>query len=268
MRVNAKDNNLLGKFELSSIPPAPRGVPQIEVTFEVDTNGIMKISAADKGTGKSESITITNEKGRLSKDDIDRMIREAEDFALRMMSRASALRRSMHSPRSSTVSRHRSVTKRASAVRSMTMTARNFSPSSRRPQSGPKRRAKTPLRRSLRRSSRRCKLWSTRSLANFMRAEADSLAQMDMDLARMMSSSRSIATMSSQATTLTVALSSAPSQSDAGSSASGASSLCSRCLWSISLVTNLEHLAANLGSMWRSRRQTRPQELHQSIGQS
>jgi heat shock protein 5 len=63
MRVNAKDNNLLGKFELSSIPPAPRGVPQIEVTFEVDTNGIMKISAADKGTGKSESITITNEKG-------------------------------------------------------------------------------------------------------------------------------------------------------------------------------------------------------------
>ncbi|KAI0282753.1 heat shock protein 70 [Russula aff. rugulosa BPL654] len=80
-RSLTKDNNLLGKFELSGIPPAPRGVPQIEVTFEVDTNGIMKISAADKGTGKSESITITNEKGRLSKDDIDRMIREAEDFA-------------------------------------------------------------------------------------------------------------------------------------------------------------------------------------------
>ncbi|KAN0120439.1 Heat shock protein 70 family [Russula decolorans] len=80
-RSLTKDNNLLGKFELSSIPPAPRGVPQIEVTFEVDTNGIMKISAADKGTGKSESITITNERGRLSKDDIDRMIREAEDFA-------------------------------------------------------------------------------------------------------------------------------------------------------------------------------------------
>jgi len=71
----------LGKFELSGIPPAPRGIPQIEVTFEVDTNGIMKISAADKGTGKSESITITNEKGRLSKDDIDRMILEAEEFA-------------------------------------------------------------------------------------------------------------------------------------------------------------------------------------------
>ncbi|KAI9451252.1 heat shock protein 70 [Lactarius psammicola] len=80
-RSLTKDNNLLGKFELSGIPPAPRGVPQIEVTFEVDTNGIMKISAADKGTGKSESITITNEKGRLSKEDIDRMIREAEDFA-------------------------------------------------------------------------------------------------------------------------------------------------------------------------------------------
>jgi len=80
-RSLTKDNNLLGKFELSSIPPAPRGVPQIEVTFEVDANGIMKISAADKGTGKSESITITNEKGRLSKDEIDRMIREAEEFA-------------------------------------------------------------------------------------------------------------------------------------------------------------------------------------------
>jgi len=80
-RSLTKDNNLLGKFELSSIPPAPRGVPQIEVTFEVDANGIMKISAADKATGKSESITITNEKGRLSKDEIDRMIREAEEFA-------------------------------------------------------------------------------------------------------------------------------------------------------------------------------------------
>ncbi|KAI9512142.1 heat shock protein 70 [Russula earlei] len=80
-RALTKDNNLLGKFELSGIPPAPRGVPQIEVTFEVDTNGIMKISAADKGTGKSESITITNEKGRLSKDEIDRMIQEAEEFA-------------------------------------------------------------------------------------------------------------------------------------------------------------------------------------------
>jgi heat shock protein 5 len=80
-RSLTKDNNLLGKFELSGIPPAPRGVPQIEVTFEIDANGIMKVGAADKGTGKSESITITNEKGRLSKEDIERMVREAEDFA-------------------------------------------------------------------------------------------------------------------------------------------------------------------------------------------
>ncbi|EIM84185.1 heat shock protein 70 [Stereum hirsutum FP-91666 SS1] len=80
-RSLTKDNNLLGKFELSGIPPAPRGVPQIEVTFEVNADGIMKVGAADKGTGKSESITITNEKGRLSKDEIERMIKEAEEFA-------------------------------------------------------------------------------------------------------------------------------------------------------------------------------------------
>jgi len=80
-RALTKDNNLLGKFELSGIPPAPRGVPQIEVTFEIDANGIMKVSAADKGTGKSESITITNEKGRLTQDEIDRMVTEAEKFA-------------------------------------------------------------------------------------------------------------------------------------------------------------------------------------------
>ncbi|KAF7320908.1 hypothetical protein HMN09_00177500 [Mycena chlorophos] len=80
-RPLTKDNNLLGKFELSGIPPAPRGVPQIEVTFEIDANGIMKVGAADKGTGKSESITITNEKGRLSQEEIDRMVAEAEQFA-------------------------------------------------------------------------------------------------------------------------------------------------------------------------------------------
>ncbi|KII84135.1 hypothetical protein PLICRDRAFT_46498 [Plicaturopsis crispa FD-325 SS-3] len=80
-RTLTKDNNLLGKFELSGIPPAPRGVPQIEVTFEIDANGIMKVGAADKGTGKSESITITNEKGRLSQEDIEKMVREAEQFA-------------------------------------------------------------------------------------------------------------------------------------------------------------------------------------------
>lgn len=80
-RAMTKDNNHLGKFELNGIPPAPRGVPQIEVTFEVDANGIMKVSASDRGTGKSESITITNEKGRLSQEDIDRMIKEAEMYA-------------------------------------------------------------------------------------------------------------------------------------------------------------------------------------------
>lgn len=76
-----KDNNLLGKFDLTGIPPAPRGVPQIEVSFELDANGILKVSAGDKGTGKSESITITNDKGRLSQEEIDRMIAEAQEFA-------------------------------------------------------------------------------------------------------------------------------------------------------------------------------------------
>jgi len=76
-----KDNHLLGKFELSGIPPAPRGVPQIEVTFEIDVNGILNVAAEDKGTKKKEQITITNDKGRLSEDDIKRMVQEAEDAA-------------------------------------------------------------------------------------------------------------------------------------------------------------------------------------------
>ena len=80
-RSMTKDNNLLGKFELNNIPPAPRGTPQIEVTFEVDANGIMKVSAADKGTGRTESITITNDKGRLTPEEIERMVAEAEEFA-------------------------------------------------------------------------------------------------------------------------------------------------------------------------------------------
>jgi len=80
-RAMTKDNHILGKFELSGIPPAPRGVPQIEVTFEVDANGILQVSALDKGTGKSEKITITAEKGRLSQDEIERMVKEAEEFA-------------------------------------------------------------------------------------------------------------------------------------------------------------------------------------------
>merc|ERR1719174_1814794 len=79
-RAMTKDNNLLGKFELSGIPPAPRGVPQIEVTFDIDANGILNVSAADKSTGKSNKITITNDKGRLSKEDIERMVNEADAF--------------------------------------------------------------------------------------------------------------------------------------------------------------------------------------------
>jgi len=80
-RSMTKDNHMLGKFELTGIPPAPRGVPQIEVTFEVDANGILQVSAEDKGTGKAEKITITAEKGRLSEDEIERMVQEAEQYA-------------------------------------------------------------------------------------------------------------------------------------------------------------------------------------------
>jgi len=79
-RQRTKDNNLLGKFELTGIPPAPRGVPQIEVTFDLDANGIMNVSALEKGTGKTNQIVITNDKGRLSKEEIERMLAEAEKF--------------------------------------------------------------------------------------------------------------------------------------------------------------------------------------------
>merc|ERR1711935_179189 len=80
-RALTKDNHNLGKFDLNGIPPAPKGVPQIEVTFEVDENSIMTVSASDKGTGKKEQITITNDKGRLSKEEIERMIQDSEKFA-------------------------------------------------------------------------------------------------------------------------------------------------------------------------------------------
>jgi heat shock protein 5 len=80
-RSMTKDNVLLGKFELGGLPPAPRGVPQIEVTFEIDANGIVNVGAQDKGTGKEEKITITADKGRLSEEEIERMVREAEEFA-------------------------------------------------------------------------------------------------------------------------------------------------------------------------------------------
>lgn len=80
-RAMTKDNHILGQFELSSIPPAPRGVPQIEVTFEVDVDGILNVQATDKGTGKKNQITITSDKDRLSPEEIERMVREAEEAA-------------------------------------------------------------------------------------------------------------------------------------------------------------------------------------------
>ena len=79
-RRQTKDNHLLGKFELTGIPPAPRGYPQIEVTFDMDANGILNVSALDKTTGRSNRITITNDKGRLSKEEIEKMVQEAEKF--------------------------------------------------------------------------------------------------------------------------------------------------------------------------------------------
>merc|ERR1711892_962240 len=79
-RAMTKDNHNLGKFDLTGIPPAPRGVPQIEVTFDVDANGILNVSACDKSTGKQNKITITNDKGRLSKEDIEKMVNDAEKY--------------------------------------------------------------------------------------------------------------------------------------------------------------------------------------------
>ncbi|KFM61584.1 Heat shock protein 70 A1, partial [Stegodyphus mimosarum] len=79
-RAMTKDNHLLGRFQLTGIPPAPRGVPQIEVTFNLDANGILQVSAMDKSSGNVRSITITNDKGRLSKDEIERMLAEAKEY--------------------------------------------------------------------------------------------------------------------------------------------------------------------------------------------
>ncbi|CAI9736044.1 Hypothetical predicted protein [Octopus vulgaris] len=79
-RAMTKDNNCLGRFDLTGIPPAPRGVPQIEVSFDMDANGILNVSVVDKSTGKSNKITITNDKGRLSKEEIERMLNEAKQY--------------------------------------------------------------------------------------------------------------------------------------------------------------------------------------------
>jgi heat shock protein 1/8 len=79
-RARTRDNNLLGKFELSGIPPAPRGVPQVNVVFDIDANGIVNVSAEDKTAGVKNRITITNDKGRLSKDDIEKMVQDAEKY--------------------------------------------------------------------------------------------------------------------------------------------------------------------------------------------
>lgn len=79
-RSFTKDNSLLGRFELTGIPPAPRGIPQIEVSFDLDANGILNVAAIEKGTGVSTKITITNDKGRLSKEDIEKMVKSAEEF--------------------------------------------------------------------------------------------------------------------------------------------------------------------------------------------
>ena len=79
-RPMTKDNHRLGTFNLDGIPPMPRGQPQIEVTFDIDANSILNVTAVEKSTGKNNKIVITNDKGRLSKDDIDRLVKEAEKF--------------------------------------------------------------------------------------------------------------------------------------------------------------------------------------------
>jgi L1 cell adhesion molecule like protein len=79
-RAFTRDNNLLGTFDLSGIPPAPRGVPQIEVSLDLDANGILNVTALEKGTGKSNKITITNDKGRLSKEQVEAMVKAAEQY--------------------------------------------------------------------------------------------------------------------------------------------------------------------------------------------
>merc|ERR550519_3179121 len=115
-RPMTKDNHMLGKFDITGIPPAPRGVPQIEVTFEIDANGIMIVSAEDKGTGNKEKITITNDNNRLSPEDIERMINDAEKFAEEDAELKSKVEARNELESYLTVSRTSSVTKRSSVA--------------------------------------------------------------------------------------------------------------------------------------------------------
>lgn len=106
-RQFTRDNHSLGKFDLTGIPPAPRGVPQIEVSFDLDANGILNVSALEKGTGKTNKITITNDQGRLSKDDIEKMVKDAEkyrdedDKAKKRVEAKNALENAVYSTRNS-----------------------------------------------------------------------------------------------------------------------------------------------------------------------
>lgn len=182
-RSMTKDNNMLGKFELTGIPPAPRGVPQIEVSFELDANGILKVSAHDKGTGKQESITITNDKGRLTQDEIDRMVAEAEKYAEedkatreRIEARnglenyAFSLKNQVNDKdgfggkiddeEKETVSAPRCM--RFPAGQGLTQTNRSWTPS-RRPRNGSTRTARQPTPRTSTSKRRSCPMWLTPS---------------------------------------------------------------------------------------------------------
>lgn len=183
-RSMTKDNNLLGKFELTGIPPSPRGVPQIEVAFDLDANGILKVSAHDKGTGKTESITITNDKGRLTQEEIDRMVEEGKfddehkSTVISLEPEANCLQQPSNSPRRTrrsvsassratasrttpSASRRRSTTTRASVASSTTTTRRRSSTRSRRRSSGSRRTA--PRRRPRTTTSRRRSCRASRS---------------------------------------------------------------------------------------------------------
>lgn len=161
-RSLTKDNNLLGKFELTGIPSAPRGVPQIEVTFEIDAYSFMKVATSEKGTGKSESISIKNEKDRLSDEEIECMVAEAKEFpaedeAIRKKIEAiNSLSNFVYGIKSQLVDQE-------GLMDSSTMTARRpFWLLSRTRRTGLRRKAPRRRSRSLRRSSRRSRQTLTR----------------------------------------------------------------------------------------------------------